>query len=493
MAHIRIVSEVFKSEYNHDTRRVTMRTAIKDVQEVDPPEFPEFEGVPVDGQRWIRQLTESFVGEELETRSELVAPLLPGATELLVDRVDRFPNNGFVTVSRGASNEETLTYTNRDLTNNKLTGLESPTQTHNIGDFVYPIVEVQFLGAFEILLRNFPIRLNTTQVLLNGTTVLREGTDYNVVNEFSGNTATRGFLQFVSGGEPRRFENNDQLEVTYDYFVQEIEQIEINTSFGETELVDVYTNQRFEEIVDDLCPPTRQFEARGSIKLTPPFGTQSQAPAPVTVTINDVKAPQDRTTTEDISSASPPADLAVSDVTGFPAAGTFLNEFDDINNRFVIVDNTDIIGYSDIDTVNNKLIGIAGVFSQDHEAGVSVALVDEGRLLRDTVKDAINSGSASGQLEAIGEDLGGRFLRIKTKVAGTSFNLQPGTYQLFYVEFDDETQRGLTEDITTVTPFTGNTLTFRDFQIIVDGRTTANSLLGQTVTREVIAGQQANR
>lgn len=484
----RVVSEVLDSTYNHTTGRITLLTGIKGETEVNPPEVPVFDGQPVDDQRWIRSVTQTFTGEQLETRSPLAAFLSIGQTELIVENVERFPNSGTVAISRGASNEEIVTYTGRNLSTNTLTGLSpTTTLTHDVGDFVYPIVQVDYFGVFEVQLSNFPIRHGKVTAILNGVTTLVEGRDFTVVNRYdSSNIATRGLLKFFDGSQPRRFAEGDSLEVTYQYYVQDISQIEINTAFGQTGFVDLYSTELFETRFDDLCPAAGGASTPMTIKITPPLGNP---PIPATIQIPDTEAPQGVVTTEPIFQFVALPSLQVSDVSQFPTAGTFIEQADDDANRTIIVGGIDMLTYESIDTVNNRLVGISGTLTQNYDEGAPIQLADPARYLRDTVKDAVNgSTELRAQVEALSVDNGSdRQLRLRAIVSGASLNLQPGTIDLAYIGFDDNTQRGIASDITGSIPFSGNKLTFRDSFLIRQRTEIAQSLLGQTVTRFVIS------
>jgi hypothetical protein len=479
-----VQNEILNAVYNDDTQRITVVTGLKDVEEVNPP-TDTFPGTPVDGIRWIRQITETFTGSDLEIHSTVVSPFLPGATELLIQDVSRLPNSGSVVVNRGSATEETVTYVSRDTVNNKLLGVSSPTNSHFIGEIVFPSTDIDFLGAFEIDLRPFgteiprgPIRHSKTIVTLNNVVNLKENEDYTVVNDFVGSVCTRTRLRFEQAGQPRRFSSGDFITVQYEFFVQLVGAVEIFTSFGQTSFIPVFDQTEVEIAFGTLETADRELPDIGNVTITPPFSNSVLPPDPVKVTIPDVFLPIGVTITEEINIAT--TDIPVSDVSKFPAAGTLFDTVDDAANRTVTIGG-DTIAYDDVDLVNNKLTGAVGITST-HAAGTDVVF-DGAQFTRDVVKNAINTSTLRGQIEALSVNVGGRHLRLKTKGSLGTFNLQPGTYQLFFLGFNGDTDRGLHSDVTTSTPFQNNDLTFERHQGIIKRQEIAKELLGKTLSR----------
>jgi len=482
--------EVLDSVYNDNTQQISVFLGLKDVEEVNPPSDP-LPGHSVDNIRWIRKVTETFVGRDLEVHSSIVSVFSPSSTELFLYDVSRFPNNGLVVINIGSATEEIITYTGRDLSANKLTGISVPMFIHAIGELVYPSVDIDFLGAFEIDLRPFgvdnirgPVRYGRSKVMLNGITELRENIDYVMANDFVGDICTRTRLRFQKGGQPRRFGPNEQLEVTYEFFVLHGDVrdfIQIYTSPGIVAYIKV-----FERGVPNIAFGTIQTVDKdvlpmGNVRITPPFSNTILPPSPVKVFIPDVKLPANVV----VISPVVPTDttIVVSDVTRFPTPGILMDATDDFENRTIIIDG-DIITYTDIDKINNLLVGVSGI-DTNHPVG-SIVSFDGARFVRDVVKDAINKSTLRGQVEALSVDTGGRYIRIKIKGGTGTFNLQPGTYQLFYLGFDDNIDRGLHKDITGVASFDNKDFTFERYETIIRRQEIAKTLLGQTVSKRVM-------
>jgi hypothetical protein len=491
--------EILDSVYNDDTQQISVFLGLKDVVEINPPTSP-IPGAPVDGIRWIRKVTEVFVDHDLEVHSFVVVAFGPGATTISLRDVSRLPNDGLVVVNRGSATEESITYTGRDLSSNTLTGISDPTFSHPINELVYPSVDIEFLGAFEIDLRPFgtsypldlirgPVRYGRSNVTFNGVTQLRENVDYIVVNDFVGDICVRTRLRFDRGGQPRRFSPGQRLDVTYEFFVQRtlgdpIEWVQIYTSPGIVAWVQVYQRSTANVAFSTLMLVERDLAPEGNMRITPPFSNTAFPPIPVKVVIPDVKLPTNVVLVQNLL----PTDtfMSVSDVHRFPALGTLLDTTDDALNRSVVIDG-DIIFYSDIDLVNNRLVGL-GPHPIPHTSGASV-IINGARFVRDVVKDSINRTTLRGQLEAIGVDGGptGPYnLEIKIKGSTGKFNLQPGTYNLSYLGFDDNVDSGLHKDITTQTPFVNKDFTFERYENIVERQEVARSLLGQTTSQRLI-------
>jgi len=462
-----------------------MRTVLKNIQEYLPPSTPVYEGSEVDGLRWIRQVSETLNNEQLKVRSALTTELSPGATELIIADVGRFPNSGSIVVSYDSLDEETLTFTSRDTVNNKLLGLSSPTNTHSVGQFVYS--DEDLMGTFEVELSNYPIRYNSPNVVINGVKELRENVDFEVVNTYSGGLCQRGFLRFFQGSQPKRFSRDDSLEITYHYVVEDITQVNVHTQPGNIGLVDIFEDRLYERKIDDLL--TQDAIESGNIKITPSMRTTTSTisfPIPATIKIPDTENPQDIVLVDPISQASPPTELTLSNIEGLPISGAFSDLSDDEENRSIVIGGVDTVQYSDVDIANNKIVGITGTFTQDYAVGEDVLLADGPRLFRDIVKNEINKSVVAGQVEALSVDVGSdRYLRIRAKLSDTSFNLQPGTYNISYLGFDDDLQVGLHTDVTSVLPFSGNKMTFRDFSLMVQRREIARELLGQTLSVKI--------
>jgi len=476
---MKAVAEIIKSFFDETTGRIYLLTALKNVFEIDPPD-DTLPGVPVEGFRWVREVQETFTSDKLEVQSTLVTAFSSPSTTLDLGDVSRFPNRGSVIINRGSSTEETLSYTGRDTSLNRLTGVEVPTNMHAVGEIAIPSVAIDFLGKYEVDLSHFPIRFGNVKVTLNGVTELREEADFTIINDFVGDSCVRGRLQFAKGDEPRRFRPEDFLEVTYQYFDQSVGSVKVRTSFGVEEYVDVYETSLFEQQFGELSTPDREIPSRGNIRITPPFSSTTLPPAPVKVSISDTRVPVDVVLMSDIIPSD--TEVPLSDVRGFPRLGAFLDVTDDLENRRVTIEGN-LISYTDVDIVANKLVGVTGI-SASHSTG-STVVFDGARLTRDIVKDAINKSSLRGQLEAFSENTGGRFLTIQTKIAGRSFSLQPGTYNLFFVGFDDDLDRGLHEVVTSSTSFENRDLTFSRYTNLIERREIAHRLLGKTVSRRV--------
>lgn len=483
------VAEVINASYDDNTQKIILVTALKNVSEINAPESTS-PGEAVNGQRWIRRITETFQGEDLEVHSRLLTDFGPGDDELLLEDVSRLPNSGFIFVNRGSSTEENLTYTGKDLTTSKLTGVQSPTNSHFVNELAFATVDIDFLGVFEVDLKPFgltslnrpPTRYGTLNVTLNDVITLRENIDFVVVNEFIGEACTRSRLRFQSGGQPNRFEDGDTLVVEYDYFDQQVGAVEINSGLDQTSFVNVYSTQDYEIAFGVLQDANREGPSRGNISITPPFSSTAFPPVPVRIVIPDVVLPTNLTITEEITIADngPSGTVMVSDVSRLPDADILLNATDDAANRRIVVGGDEIF-YDDIDTVNSRLVGVSGI-TTTHAADTE-ATFDGARFVRDVVKDAINRSDIKSQVDAVSVDVGGRHLKLVRKVADGSFNLQPGTYRLFFLGFDDDTDRGLHTEVQTTNPFENKDLTFSRYSRIIDRRELARSLLGATVSR----------
>ncbi len=482
------VAEVISTIYDDDAQKIFMVTFLKNVTEVDPPEQDSFPGTAVGGVRWVRRISETFQGEELEVHSTLTVDFSPGDTTLFLEDVSRLPNSGSIFINRGSSTEENLPYTGRDLANQRLTGVSTPVNSHFVGEKAFATVDIDFLGKFEIDLRPFGLddlrrpatRHGTLNVTLNDVVPLRENIDFTVVNEFVGKVCTRSLLRFELGEQPNRFNNGDVLQVEYDFIVQDIGSVVINAAFGETSLVNVFETQEYGIAFDVLQEADREVLSRGNISITPPFSSDTSAPSPVKIVIPNVRLPEDVTIVEDISPADNGSTVAVSDVTNLPDAGTLINTTDDAANRKITIEGDEIF-YDDLDTVNNRLVGVTGIDTA-HSSDTEV-IFDGARFIRDVVKDAINKSDVKSQVDAISLDVGGRHLILRHKVSPGSFNLQPGTYKLFFVGFNDATDRGLHEEVTTTTPFENKELTFDRYTRIINRQLIAENLLGQTTSR----------
>lgn len=481
--------EILKSQYNDDIQQIQVLMGVKDVLEIDPP-VDTFPGIPVDGQRWIRQISVSFSGTELEVHSLLVAPLSPGATEISLQDVSRFPNNGSITINRNGASSEVLTYVGRDVVNNKLIGVLNVIYSHDVDEIVYPSVDVDFLGAYEVELMPFglwnmrgPVRYGYTQVLLNGATSLRENVDFTVVNDFTGTTCIRTRLRFMQGGQPRRFSASDFLDVIYEFFVQQIGTIKIYTTPGHTSYVNVFETGTVGIAFGTLQSIERNTAPIGNYKITPPFSNTTLPPTPIKVVIPDIHLPVDIITMEEVTPSTNGGNFAISDASYFPQTGTLSDVTDDTENRKVFIGG-DTIYYNRIDKIQNKLIGVSGI-TGTHPSGSEV-VYDGAKFVRDAVKNAFNISPLGGQVDALAIDIGGRYLELKSKVANSNFNLQPGTYELFYIGFSDDTDRGLHSDIVTSMPFENKDLTFERYKAIIDRREIAEGLLGQTVSRRTV-------
>lgn len=481
-------AEVIGASYDDDTQRITLVTALKNVTEVDPP-TDSAPGEPVNEQRWIGRTTETFQGEDLEVHSKLVVDFSLGDAELFLEDVSRLPNSGLIFVNRGSATEESLAYTGKDLATQKLTGVQSPTNNHFIGELAFASVDIDFLGVFEVDLRPFgstasrpPTRHGTLVVTLNDVITLYENIDFIVVNEFEGKACTRSRLKFLNGNQPNRFSDGDVLVVEYDFFNQLVGSIEINDGLDQTSIVDVYELQDYEVAFGVLQSASRVLPSRGNISITPPFSSDSFPPTPVRISIPDIVLPTNLTITEQIGVVDngSTGTIAVSDVSQLPDAGALANATDDAANRKITVGGDDIF-YDDLDTVNNKLVGISGI-TTTHAEGTG-ATFDGARFTRDIVKNAVNISSARNQVDAISVDVGGRHLRLQRKTAEGSFNLQPGTYDLFFVGFNDDTDRGLQTSIQTTIPFGNRDLTFERYSRIIERNKIARNLLGATVSR----------
>lgn len=479
-----VQNEILNAVYDDDTQLIVAVTGLKDVEEVNPPS-DTFPGEPVDGIRWIRQITEVFSGADLEVHSLLTNSFAPGSTELELEDVSRLPNNGPIVVNRGSATEETVLYESRDTVNNKLLGVSSPTNSHLAGERAFPSTEIDFLGAFEIDLKPFgvaslrgPLRHGKTTVVLNNVITLKENEDYIIVNDFVGSVCVRTRLRFEQAGQPRRFSSGDFVSVTYEFFVQLVGAIEIYQSFGQTGFVNVYDTVDVDIAFGVLETSEREVPSIGNVTITPPFSNSILPPIPVKVIIPDVFLPADVTITEEINIST--TDIAVSDVSHFPSPGVLLDAADDVANRTITIGG-DTITYTDIDLINDKLVGVSGI-TGTHAEGTEV-FFDGARYNRDIAKDAINRSSLRGQLEALSVDTGGRHLRLRTKGSSGTFNLQPGTYRLFFLGFQDDTDRGLHNDITTSVPFENKDLTFERYTRIIDRQDVAKALLGKTLSR----------
>jgi hypothetical protein len=476
---MKAVAETIKSFFDETTGRIHLLTALKNVFEIDPPD-DVLPGIPVENLRWIREIQETFTSSKLEVQSVLVTSFSFPSTVLYLEDASRFPNRGSVILNRGSSTEETLSYTGRDISLNRLTGVSIPTNLHIVGERALPSVAIDFLGKYEVDLAHFPIRFGSVKVILNGVTELREVVDFTIINDFIGNNCIRGKLQFTKGNEPRRFRPEDFLEVTYQYFDQSIESVKIHTSPGVEEYINVYETSLFEQRFDELSTPDREAPSRGNIRITPPFSTTTFPPLPVKVSIPDTRVPSNIVLGSDITPSS--VEIPLSSVDGLPRLNALLDATDDLENRTVTIEGN-LISYTDIDTVANKLTGVTGI-NANHSIDTPVVF-DGARFTRDIVKDAINKSSLRGQLEAISENAGGRFLMIKTKITGRSFSLQPGTYSLFFVGFSDDLDRGLHEIVTTSVSFENRDLTFSRYTNLIERHEIARRLLGKTISRRV--------
>lgn len=483
-----VLYEILSSVYSDDTQQIEVLMGIKDVLEIDVPSTI-LPGTPVDEQRWIRRIETSFTGAELEVRSSLTTPFGPGSSEVELQDVSRFPNSGSLTINRDGASSEIVTYTSRDVESNKLIGVSNPINWHLEGELVYPSVDVDFLGTYELELRPFgtwegrgPVRYGRTQVLLNGTVTLRENVDFTVVNDFVGNTCTRTRLRFMQGGQPRRFSTSDFLDVVYEFFVQEITSIKIYTAPSQVTSVNVYETGTVGMAFGTLRDIERGVTPAGNYRITPPFSNTILPPTPVKVVVPDVHLPVNIFITEEIDVTT--VDIPISDASCFPQVGTLRDATDDQENRKVFIGG-DTISYTRVDKVLNKLIGVSGI-TEIHPKDSEV-FYDGARYTRDVVKNAFNTSPLGGQVDTLAVDTGGRYLRMKSKAGITSnFNLQPGTYQLFYIGFRDDIDRGLHSDITTSTPFENKDLTFERYRDIINRQEIAKDLLGQTVSRRTV-------
>jgi len=479
--------EILNSTYDDDIQQIKVLMGLKDVLEIDPP-LDTSPGTPVDGQRWIRKIEVSFTGAELEVHSSLIASFAPGSTDISLQDVSRFPNSGSLTVNRDGASSEVVTYTGRDLSNNKLTGTSNPTDSHLIGEIVYPSVDVDFLGAYELDLMPFgvwdvrgPVRYGRTQVILNGTITLRENVDFTVVNSFTGDVCTRTCLRFMQGGQPRRFIPSDFLDITYEFFDQQIVSIKMYTTPGQTSYVDTFSTGTVGIAFGTLQYVQRGVAPAGNYKVTPPFSNTVLPPTPAKVIVPDVYLPVDITTTDVIDVSTNGGNIPISSASRFPQNGTLNDPTDDSENRKVFIGG-DTIYYTRVDKVLNKLINVSGI-TTTHPSRSEVSY-DGAKFVRDVVKNSFNISSLGGQVDALGVDVGGRYLKLKSKGGdGSSFNLQPGTYRLFYIGFRDDLDRGLHSEIITSTPFENKDLTFERYEAIINRREIAEGLLGQTVSK----------
>lgn len=482
-----VQNEILNAVYDDNTQRVVVITGLKDVEEVNAPPSA-FPGEPVDSLRWVRRVTETFQGDDLEVHSILTSPFAPGSTELDLFDVSRLPNAGSIVVNRGSATEETVTYTSRDRVNQKLLGVSNPANSHAIGERAFPATDIDFLGAFEVELRPFgindptdrrgPVRHGRVEVTLNDVIELKENEDFTIVNDFVGSVCVRTRLRFEVASQPRRFSPGDFLSVQYEFFVQQVGAVTYYQSFGQTGAINIFDTTEVNLSFGTLQTSQREERSIGNVTITPPFSNSTLPPVPVKVIIPDVFLPIGVTITEEINVLT--TDISVSDVTRFPAAGTLLSATDDAGNRVVTIGG-DIISYTDVDLVNSKLVGASGITST-HAEGTEV-IFDGARYTRDVVKDAVNRSALRGQIEALSVDTGGRFLRLRTKGSSGTFNLQPGTYRLFFLGFRDDTDRGLHNDITTSVPFENRDLTFERHKRIIDREDIAKGLLGQTLSR----------
>jgi len=179
--------------------------------------------------------------------------------------------------------------------------------------------------------------------------------------------------------------------------------------------------------------------------------------------------------------------IAVSDISLFPTPGTLSDPSDDLSNRTISIDG-DIITYTDIDKINKLLVGVSGI-SATHFSGTPIGF-NGAKYVRDVIKNLINTNSLlRGSVEATSVDVGGYYLQIKVSSATGSLNLQPGTYTLWFIGFDDNYDSGLHRDITSSTSFENKDFTFARFQEIVSRQDVAKTLLGQTTsTRTIVSG-----
>lgn len=424
------IAEVFKSVYDDTAGQITLRTVLKGVLEINPPP-DNFPGTPVDDTRWIRQVSETFTGRQLEVQSTLPVVLTPASTSISLNNASRFPNRGAVTINSGGATEEVVSYENRDLDTNMLTDIGTPTYSHAIGEIVRPSVDIDFLGTFEVDLQYYPIRYNQTTVMLNGVTELREGVDFFVINEFSGNVCTRGLLRFLQAGQPTRFSSSDYLEVDYQYFEQSVSTIEIYVSFGQTALVNVFENSLFEMQFGQLQTPDRTVPNRGTITITPPLGSGILPPTPVKVSIPDTVVPLNITLAQDIGIGDVGGNIELSSIEGLPVLEQFNDATDDTQNRMVTI-GVDNIYYDNVDSVTNELINVSGITTDHNICTVSGASNTTPIVITTTAVHGLITGQRVGVVDVQGNAAANGFW-VVTVLTPTTFELDDSVGDGLYI------------------------------------------------------------
>ena len=475
------LAEVIKSEYNETDEKIYVRMVLNNTTEIDPP-TDSYVGDIVDGMRWIRQVNESFNSNALEIQSKLVSNFLIGDTTLELQDVTRLPNDGLITINRGGETDETLSYTSRDLINNVLLGIQSPTYNHYVNETAHPYVSTKYLGTFDVDLQYFPIRYGQVSVQLNGTTNLLEGTDFIIVNEWSGSTCAKGYLRFLRGSQLRRFNKNDFIDITYQYFVEAITTIQTYTKPETLEFINVFENDIYNKAFLKDTLVERDLISYGNIIITPSVGNTVAGPVPVKVAIPNIELPKDVVLSRDVALID--TEIYISDVKGFIVPGALVDYADDTDNRKVLI-GSDIVSYTNIDSVNKKLIGVTGI-TATHIVGDAVTLYDAAKMVRDIIKNAINSSSTRAQVEATSTDsVDGHFLTLKCRIENASFNLKPGTYSLSYLGFNENLSTGQQNEVTTAVAYQSKDYTYQIYNENVRRHNEALRLLGQSVSTRV--------
>jgi len=487
--------EILDSTYSEDDQNIPVLLGLKHIDEVNPPTAP-LPGDPVDV-RWIRRVTEVFANEQLEVHTSIVTSFGPGATVLYLKDVARLPNSGTLTFNRGSVNEEIISYTARDRFTNTVTGISDPVYTHVVGELVYPNVSTGFLGTFEVDLETSftggvrgPLRYGKTNVILNDVIFPREGRDYEIVNTFVSGICTRTQLRFNEGGTPHRFNPKDRLEITYEFFVlygDSRDSIQYYSAPNTIEYIWLYQRGIANIAFGTLLSTEKDTTPVGNIMITPPPASVSVTNPPLTarVLIRDIRLPIGVVTTAPIGLLD--TTIAVSDVSLYPTPGMLSDSIDDVANRTITIDG-DIITYTDIDIINKMLVGVSGI-SATHPTG-SVVEFNGAKYIRDTIKNLINNHSIlRGRVLAESVDISGYYLKIKVTSSMGSLNLQPGTYALWFLGFDDNYDTGLHREITSSVSFENKDFTFARFQEMLYRQDTAKSLLGHTTsTRSIASG-----
>ena len=488
--------EILDSTYSDDTKNISVFLGLKHIEEVNPPPAT-LPGDPVDNTRWIRRVTEIFTNEDLEVHTSVISSFGPGDVVLYLADVSRLPNFGTLVFNRGSVNEESISYTGRDRFTNTITGISDPIYTHVVSEIVYPNVNTGFLGTFEVDLETSftggvrgPLRYGKTTAILNDVITLREGKDFDIVNNFIGDVCTRTQLRFNEGGHIRRFNPQDRLVVTYEFFVlygDSRDNIQYYSAPDVISYISLYQRETANIAFGTLESSERETTPVGNIQIVPPptGNTVTTPPLTARILIRDIKLPTGITITAPIGLLD--TTIAVSDISLFPTPGTLSNSTDDLDNRSILIDGDNIF-YTDIDKINRLLVGVSGI-SATHATGALIEF-NGAKYVRDTIKNLINNHSIlRGRVEALGVDVSGYFLQIKVSSATGSLNLQSGTYALWYLGFDDNYDAGLHRDITSSVSFENKDFTFACFQEIVSRQDVAKTLLGQTTsTRSVLSG-----